>query len=192
MLQEQKPKKPPRKKPKASAMIRPGKRYKKKKKFPISSSSSSSSIQQQTPLSKALSHPNHQVRHHEQDNQFLHQNSGDLLASSINARTNPLTTHLTYKTDDTIVNKVVTSSESVGHDMGNYKINHHINNHLPVSRHCQDIPGNVDVIFKTHIGSYTTCENSHESSEDTGVGGLSESELIGKGCEDLLRSIKNF
>lgn len=163
MIQEQKPKKPPRKKTKPSAMTRPPKRNKKKKKLTqkqlekISSSSS-------PPTNYTSSFNNH--HHHHNNNHNNHQ--------FINSHNNHITNNIIHR-DNIIIGK--TGSNHLYETMDISSLDSILNQ----TQHDEIIPYDD----KHYIHGTTTqdmlCENSsaYESSEDTGVGGLSESELIG-------------
>lgn len=159
---EQKPKKPPRKKPKPSAMIRPNKRSKKKKKV----LAQKQQVEQQPP--KEL----HNFVIQQDNHQFIHHNSGNLLASGQSQ-------HLTYSTDDMIMDKVLTTAPKV-----TYKHqNHPQGNKIVLDRSAIMVDNkyksqHIKTPLATTQDLFTICESSYESSEDTGIGGLSESELM--------------
>lgn len=118
IIQEQKPKKPPRKRPKPSAMTRPIKRNKKKRKSSISSDGVVTTMSTGTTLPSVITKTGYQLTSEE--------------ISNIISRATP-TSITTFNTHQQI-----------------------------------------------HQDMLSICENSsaYESSEDTGVGGLSESELM--------------
>lgn len=159
---EQKPKKPPRKKPKPSAMIRPNKRSKKKKKV----LAQKQQVEQQPP--KEI----HNFVIQQDNHQFIHHNSGNLLASGQSQ-------HLTYSTDDMIMDKVLTTAPKA-----TYKHQYHPQgNKIVLDRSALMVdnkykPQHVKLPQATTQDLLTICESSYESSEDTGIGGLSESELM--------------
>lgn len=191
MLQEQKPKKTPRKKPKPSAMTRPAKRNKKKKK--ISLMSDTLQKPQQLPI---VIHPQHrdqpmsvQPNYFNQDD-FIHHSSNSG-SCDIMPQTGP---YLTYHTDDMIMDKILTTSPN--------KLNFKNQHQYPIQA-SENGERNINIIDKNYRlqqqkskatlpmllknnqniklqhGStqdlLNICENSYESSKDTG---LSESELM--------------
>lgn len=198
ILQEQKPKKPPRKKPKPSAMTRPPKRNKKKKKPPI----------------KQIISQNHHHHHHYNlnQNQNIKTPVTTVVASTnISQQNKILINNQKYS-------KEIGVNDNNHHHHQNQQYQHHQHQHqqheenqhqenqhielrfptiktiqpssvtlAPIQNHQRIlmIPGNTQEFLNV-------CENSsaYESSEDTGVGGLSETELIthdviGKENEDL-------
>ena len=169
MVMEQKPKKPPRKKPKPSAMIRPNKRSKKKKKV----LAQKQQVDQQQQLQVVSPVPEKELHNFviQQDNhQFIHHNSGNLLASG--------QSHLTYSTDDIIMDKVLITPPKV-----TYKNQYHPQNNKIIDRNLlmADQKYKPQIIKSPQLNTQdmlTICESSYESSEDTGVGGLSESEMM--------------
>lgn len=138
MLQEQKPKKAVRKKPKPSAMTRPPKRNKKKKKIAAAPIITSKPVQQpyiqHTPTPIDIF-----------DHSPIMSNDHDPV-------------QVMSPIPSTIMN------------------NHYLSDNATIYQYTE--PGLVDLQQQE---MFTVCENSsaYESSEDTGVGGLSESELMG-------------
>lgn len=149
MLQEQKPKKPVRKKPKPSAMTRPPKRNKKKKKIPTAPTPPPAPIP--TPAIKQQQSP---------------------------PQPPPIQQHIPSSLDifnhDTIMNNepVQIMSKTAASLMNNH---HYLSDNSTIYHFTQ-----ADLANLQQQELFTVCENSsaYESSEDTGVGGLSESELM--------------
>lgn len=167
MIQEQKPKKPPRKKPKPSAMTRPPKRNKKKKK----------------PQPKHLVSP-HSHHDHNLLSSHLHQHQHSSISITQTSNTihiEPKSTQIFNQKNSPVMKYYVSSSPMCGkpgvnlHASGN-QIQFSPQTLASFQNNQQKmlmIPGNTQDLLNV-------CENSsaYESSEDTGVGGLSESELI--------------
>lgn len=174
MIQEQKPKKPPRKKPKPSAMTRPPKRNKKKKK-PL----------QPKHLVTSHSHHHNILSHNPQQQQHLNQHNHHHQTSSI-PQNNVNTLHQPKPTQifnqkvsptmkyivngpSTVHGKSIMASGNQLHISAQTLSSLHHNHQQKIIM----IPSNTQDVLNV-------CENSsaYESSEDTGVGGLSESEMI--------------
>lgn len=175
MILEQKPKKPPRKKPKPSAMTRPPKRNKKKKKPPttknfVSQTTQQPLLQQQNHLQQQQHHNQNQRHdqstqqptqsyHHPQPKtmQILNQKISPMMKYIVNGPGN----HRQIKNVSTSGNQMHISAQT----LASLQHNH---NHKTLMT-----PGSTQDVLNV-------CENSsaYESSEDTGVGGLSESEMI--------------
>lgn len=137
-------------------MTRPPKRNKKKKK-PI--------LQKQQCIDY-----DHQTQ--QQQQQYLSSQQEDSVINSID---------VSFNANSQTEEEEIDSSFTIIHDMnyGHHHItaedNHHMQHHINVVNNHDQLSHNL-----THE-MFTVCENSsaYESSEDTGVGGLSESELIG-------------
>lgn len=139
LLQEQKPKKPTRKKPKPSAMTRSPKRNKKKRKVP-------------------------QQKHV----QIVSSSSIDhLLSNDSSTRSDSMPMFSNVQTQQLV--KLPQHKHS--------QLQHEYLRQQPMKH----IQREIQVITTSNDMFTTVCENSsaYESSEDTGVGGLSETELIG-------------
>lgn len=139
LLQEQKPKKPTRKKPKPSAMTRSPKRNKKKRKVP-------------------------QQKHV----QIVSSSSVDhLLSNDSSTRSDSMQMFANAQTQQ-LVKLPQHKHSQPQHEYLRHQPTKHIQREIQVIRMSNDM-------------FTTVCENSsaYESSEDTGVGGLSETELIG-------------
>lgn len=149
MIQEQKPKKTVRKKAKPSAMTRPPKRNKKKKKQP--------NDKHEEELSSLSAVPPPLPQKHIKLSSPVDDLSwnNDIIQTS-----NDL--HMLSKTPS------ITSS-----------FNHYLTDHTTMYNYATSMPNLTKLHQQQEM--FTVCENSsaYESSEDTGVGGLSESELIG-------------
>lgn len=174
MIQEQKPKKPPRKKPKPSAMTRPPKRNKKKKKPPPPKHLVTSHSHHQN----MLSHNNPQQEHLNQHNQ----QSSSIPQNTVHTQQQhpPKFPQLFNQKNLPMMKYIVNGpGYSQGKNLKNSTNQVHISAQTLASKqhaHQQKIimiPGNTQDVLNV-------CENSsaYESSEDTGVGGLSESEII--------------
>lgn len=157
MAQEQKPKKTIRKKTvKPAQPVRTPKRYKKKKKQ-IESSDSLDDMQ--LPLSELQQHQPQQIR------------------SSPKLFTPTLMNNVSW--NQTIKAKTIDHIDVMPKSIANIPVS--IGDYIidsPSKYHYSSIQPNLTNLQQQEL--FTVCENSsaYESSEDTGVGGLSESELI--------------
>lgn len=162
MIQEQKPKKPPRKKPKPSAMTRPPKRNKKKKKPPaIVQQVITHQIHQSVHPNQQILQNKIQVQQQSQIQQYQHHQPQQPQHHHHNLQNNTIS----------LYSKSLFSHQNLASAISALQQNQHMNLNLNqknafISVNTQDM--------------LSVCENSsaYESSEDTGVGGLSESELI--------------
>lgn len=151
MLQEQKPKKTVRKKPKASAMTRPPKRNKKKKKS-APSPQPAPNLQPANPLPPLVP-----------PKQSIQQPQIQQVSPSMDLYNHDAVMH-----DETVemMSKIPISIMA----------NQYLSDNAAIYQFAQTGLPNM-----AQQELFTVCENSsaYESSEDTGVGGLSESELMG-------------
>lgn len=153
ILQEQKPKKISRKKAKPSAMTRPPKRNKKKKKLPIKHTQLlSADNQQYNNDSNSRTDGVHLFSSYMQQQHRQEQQQQLLHQQQQQPQLQQLQQHQ--------------------HQQHQHQIYKNSKNHSPIQMYR---------VISTSNEVFTVCENSsaYESSEDTGVGGLSESELIG-------------
>lgn len=154
MLQEQKPKKAVRKKPKISAMTRPPKRNKRKKKS-TPSPPSPQPKPNPTPASLPIPVPHKQPIQH--------------------AQIQPIPSSMDLYHHDTVMHdESVELMSKIPPSI--CMTNQYLNDNAAIYQFAQTGLNNL-----TQQELFTVCENSsaYESSEDTGVGGLSESELMG-------------
>lgn len=149
MLQEQKPKKPVRKKPKPSAMTRPPKRNKKKKKIPMAAT---------TPPPAPTPIPAIKQQSQPPPSPILQHIPASLDIFSHDAIMNDEPVQIMSKTAASLMNN-----------------HHYLSDNSTIYHFTQ-----ADLANLQQQELFTVCENSsaYESSEDTGVGGLSESELM--------------
>lgn len=147
MLQEQKPKKPIRKKSKPSAMTRPPKRNKKKKKTPAVPIPPPAPISAPIVKHELQPPPPPPIEHIPSPLDIFHH---DTILDSEPVQ---------------LMSKTATSLMS----------NHYLSDNSTIYHFTQ-----ADLANLQEQELFTVCENSsaYESSEDTGVGGLSESELM--------------
>lgn len=173
MLQEQKPKKPIRKKPKPSAMTRPPKRNKKKKKTSPASPTPDTVIKPQP--QQLLLHQQQQEQQQQQKQQQKTQQQHQPQIKQPHQQTiNHFPSSNFLFNHDTIMNTTDTR-HIMSRIPSSIMSNHYLSDNSPIYQFSDDLTN-----FEQQE-LFTVCENSsaYESSEDTGVGGLSESELMG-------------